>query len=87
MLGATFNVCEKAFSQMKKKKIKNLCRSRITNDQLHHGLRAGTSNFHVTLKNKKTIFNKKYRIKHFTKQLYFPYFYFIITLKTVIFTH
>jgi hypothetical protein len=46
MFGSTY-VCEQAFSHMKQ--IKNPCRLRLTDDHLHHVLRAGTSNFNVEI--------------------------------------
>lgn len=48
MFGSTY-VCEQAFSHMKK--IKNQHRLCLTDDHLHHVLRAGTSNFNVEIKN------------------------------------
>ncbi|CAI6345041.1 unnamed protein product [Macrosiphum euphorbiae] len=46
MFGSTY-VCEQAFSHMKK--IKNPYRSLLTDDHLHHVLRASTSNFNVEI--------------------------------------
>ncbi|XP_060845681.1 general transcription factor II-I repeat domain-containing protein 2A-like [Rhopalosiphum padi] len=48
MFGSNY-VCEQAFSHMKK--IKNPYRSRLTDDHLHHVLRASTSNFNVEIEN------------------------------------
>ncbi|VVC39075.1 Ribonuclease H-like domain,HAT, C-terminal dimerisation domain, partial [Cinara cedri] len=46
MFGSSY-ICEQAFSHMKK--IKNPYRSRLTDDHLHHVLRASTSNFNVEI--------------------------------------
>lgn len=48
MFGSNY-VCEQAFSHMRK--IKNPYRSRLTDDHLHHVLRASTSNFNVEIEN------------------------------------